>query len=90
MNTIKEKKSFGFRNIEIVFWVLIPVSMIIYSFSKYGIDYMKENPEFIIQFFYGAFPTFFAVMSKFIYNDYPVSAIIESFKKNKKKKQEED
>lgn len=81
----QSKKSFSVKDLEIILWILIPASIIVYSVTKFGKGYLIENPEFILQFFYACFPVLFAVMMKFIVNDYPIAAIINSLKNIQKK-----
>ncbi len=75
---MEKKEEFKIRDLEILAWFGIPLWTFYHVFSKYGMEYLKENPSFGLIFFYSSFPVLFAFTMKFIYDEFPLAAVIKA------------
>ena len=80
MNT-ENNEQFKLRDLEILAWFGIPAWTFYHVFTKYGVEYLRENPTMGLIFFYALFPVMFAFILKFIYNEFPVAALIKAILK---------
>lgn len=81
---MEEKKEIKLRDLEILAWFMIPGWTFYHVFSRYGMEFLRENPTFGLVIFYSSFPVMFAFLMKFIYDEFPIGAIYKAITSKKR------
>jgi hypothetical protein len=79
----QKKEHLEIKDLELLLWAIPGIIFVISVSISHGFDYFSKEPAIFLDLFFAFSPLLFAILFSVIYENFPISHLINLFKKEK-------